>query len=67
MIRDLRKSVVSLRGIKKSEKLTKENIGIKRPGTGLPPKEYESILGKKTKHAIRKDSLIQRADYASFI
>jgi len=64
MMRDVRKSIVSLRDIQKGEKFTKENIGIKRPGTGLPPKEYASILGKKAKRAIRKDSLIQRVDYA---
>jgi N,N'-diacetyllegionaminate synthase len=53
-----KKSIVSLSEIKKSEKLTKDNIGIKRPGGGLEPKYYFAVLGKIAKRDIKKDSLI---------
>jgi len=39
-------SVVTLRPIAWGEILTRENIGIKRPGTGKPASRYEQILGK---------------------
>lgn len=63
MLKDVRKSVVSLRSIKKGEKFTKENIGIKRPGNGLPPKTYKSLLGKTARRPIKADSLLKRSDY----
>lgn len=58
-IKIVRKSLVALRDIKKGEKFTKENVGIKRPGTGLSPKNYFKILGQKAKMDIRADSLIK--------
>lgn len=64
MMRDVRKSVVSLKSIKKGEKLTEENIGIKRPGTGLAPSESKSILGKTATRALAEDVLLKRSDYA---
>lgn len=58
-----RKSLVSLRDIKQGEKLTGENIGIKRPGTGLEPKYYFKILGKTATRRIKKDVLITKKDF----
>lgn len=53
-----RKSIVSISNIKKGDTLTKENISVKRPGSGISPVKYEEVLGKKTKRDILKDSLI---------
>ncbi len=58
-----RKSVVSLRAIKKGEKFTKENLGIKRPGNGVLPKYYQTLLGKPAKRNIVGDNLIQKGDW----
>lgn len=58
-----RKSIVALKNINKGEKFTKHNIGIKRPGTGLEPKKYFDILGKKAKKDIGADKLIKKSDY----
>ncbi|MFH1326442.1 MAG: N-acetylneuraminate synthase [Candidatus Falkowbacteria bacterium] len=63
MIKTVRKSLVALTNIKQGETLTKRNIGIKRPGTGLAPKMYFKILGKKAKQDIKADSLIKQKDY----
>lgn len=63
MIKTVRKSIVSLRDIKKGEKFTKDNIGIKRPGTGLEPKYYFKILGKIAKKDILKDTLVKKSHY----
>ena len=58
----VRKSIVAARHIRKGEKLSFENLTIKRPGTGIKPKYIESILGKKAKRAIAADSLINKED-----
>ncbi len=64
MMKTVRKSIVSLKDIKKGEKFTKNNIGIKRPGTGLEPEYYFTILNKKAKKDIKADELIKKHDYA---
>lgn len=52
-------SVVSIRPIKKGEKLTKKNIWVKRPGTGeIKAIHYPKILGKVAKANIEKDKLL---------
>jgi len=48
----LRRSVYITENIKKGDRLTKENIGIIRPGLGLDPKYYDIVLGKQ----IRRDA-----------
>lgn len=56
-------SVVSIKMIKKDEILTRDNLWVKRPGTGeIPAEEYESILGKKATRDIQKDKHINRDD-----
>jgi sialic acid synthase SpsE len=39
--------------------ITKEMIGIKRPGGGIDPSMYESLVGKKVVRFIAKDSLLE--------
>lgn len=58
MTKTVRKSLVSLKAIKKGEKFTEENLGIKRPGTGQAPKNYSKLLGKIAKRDIPTDTLI---------
>lgn len=47
-----RRSIFAVKDIDKGERITKDNIRIIRPGYGLPPKEYENVLGKTVKSAI---------------
>lgn len=42
-----RKSVVALVDIKKGCRLTREMLGIRRPGLGIQPSELESLIGRK--------------------
>ena len=52
-------TVVSIRAIKAGEIFTKENLWVKRPGTGeISAEKYESILGRKAKVNIENDSQI---------
>lgn len=49
-------SVVTIKEIKKGESLTKENIWVKRPGTGeILAEFYETLLGKKAKRNVEID------------
>jgi sialic acid synthase SpsE len=40
-----RRSIVSTTKIKKGEKITKSMLDVKRPGTGIPPKFFDKIIG----------------------
>lgn len=40
-----RKSIVAARLIKKGEILSEENLTVKRPGTGISPMKWESVIG----------------------
>jgi len=53
-----RKSIVASRNITKGEKLSFGNLAIKRPGTGLKPKEVYIIIGKEAIDNIKKDEII---------
>ena len=57
-----RKSVVTLKDLKKGDIISKGDIGIKRPGNGIPPKFLHAIIGKKTLKDIPKDSVISWED-----
>jgi sialic acid synthase SpsE len=50
-------SVVSIKEIKKGEKLSKENIWVKRPGTGkILATDFSKTLNKRTKKKILKNT-----------
>ena len=52
--------VVAVRDIKKGNKITKDAIWVKRPGTGKIPAEfYYDIINKKAKFNIKKDSQLE--------
>ena len=55
-----RKSIVAAKDIGCGEILTEDSLAIKRPGTGIKPKEIYSIVGQKSKFKIEKDTLISR-------
>ncbi|SET07567.1 N-acetylneuraminate synthase [Oceanobacillus limi] len=45
-----RRSIYAAKDIAKGEEYTKENIRIVRPGYGLKPKYYQTLLGKKAEY-----------------
>jgi N,N'-diacetyllegionaminate synthase len=62
-VRDsVRKSIVTAVPIGAGEVFTKQNLAIKRPGTGLKPKEWTRILGKKAARALGPDHLLTLRD-----
>ncbi|MCY6483563.1 N-acetylneuraminate synthase [Clostridium aestuarii] len=50
-----RKSIVAFRNINKGEIIKLEDLDYKRPGDGLSPKYYKSLIGKKANKNINKD------------
>lgn len=54
-----RKSIVAARAIKKGEVFTPENITTKRPGSGISPMKWHSVIGKTAKRDFREDELIE--------
>ncbi|WP_315121940.1 N-acetylneuraminate synthase [uncultured Clostridium sp.] len=56
-------TVVATKPINKGEVLSKENIWVKRPGTGeIKAKYYESVIGKKATRNILEDEHIKWSD-----
>lgn len=57
-------TVCSISDIKKGEKLTKENIWVKRPGTGeILAEHYEELLGKTANRDIKNDEQLDFTDF----
>ena len=56
-------TVVTISPIKKGEIFTKENLWVKRPGTGaIPAEDYESILGKSASRDVPFDTHLDILD-----
>ena len=57
-------TVCSIATIKKGEKLSKENIWVKRPGTGkILAEHFDSILGKTALRDIKNDEQLDFSDF----
>jgi N,N'-diacetyllegionaminate synthase len=53
-----RKSLVTTQDIPAGQRLTKEYIAVKRPGTGLPPSMISHVLGRTIRVAVPAGTLI---------
>ena len=54
-----RKSIVAATAIKRGELFTEENLTAKRPGTGLSPMQWESVIGKAAGRDFEADEAIE--------
>lgn len=54
-----RKSIVASRNIKAGELFSEKNLTTKRPGTGISPMDWDSIIGKKAGRDFSEDELIE--------
>lgn len=54
-----RKSIVAARNIRTGDVLTEENITVKRPGNGVSPMLWDSVLGAVAKRDFIADELIE--------
>ena len=53
------KSIVAARPIARGETLTEDNITVKRPGNGISPMKWDSVIGTKAVRDFDCDSLIE--------
>ena len=53
-----RKSLVALRPIRRGERFSEQNVGIKRPGNGISPMCFWEWLGRRAKRSYRPDEVI---------
>ncbi len=58
-----RRSIVALSDIKQGESFNQNNIGLRRPGNGLPAIMIEEIFGKKSAKKISKGDLLKIGDF----
>lgn len=54
-----RKSIVAARDIRAGEVFTEENITVKRPGNGISPMLWDTVIGQTAKRDFDADSLIE--------
>lgn len=59
-----RRSIIVTCDIVKNEFLTIGNIGLKRPGSGLPAGLFEQILGLRCTSSIKKGHILKWGDFA---
>ena len=60
-----RRSVVALKDIKLGERFDSNNVGLRRPGGGLPPALIDQVLGLRAAHAIRRGERLALGDMNS--
>ena len=53
-----RRSIIAKIGISEGTVITEDMLDIKRPGTGIVPKYFDSVIGMRAKKDIKKDDLI---------
>ncbi len=61
--RHARRSIVVKKFIKKGEKITEKKIIPKRPGTGISPMHWLSVIGKIATKNLFEDTIIKRSDF----
>ncbi|MBE5859791.1 MAG: N-acetylneuraminate synthase [Butyrivibrio sp.] len=57
-----RKSIIAAKDIKKGEVFTEDNLTTKRPGNGISPMLWNSILGQRAVRDFSEDELIELGD-----
>ena len=57
------RSIVTTKEIKKGHIFSKEDLTAKRPGTGIPPKYVDFIIGKEARRNIEEDELVRKDDF----
>lgn len=58
-----RRSIVSATNLFKGGQINESDLSYKRPGTGISPKEYMKIIGKRLTRDIEKDTLLKYDDF----
>ncbi|MBU4230859.1 MAG: N-acetylneuraminate synthase family protein [Proteobacteria bacterium] len=62
--RNNRKSIVLSRNVNAGERLTEDDIAVKRPGYGIAPKYFEQVIGRRMAKDMQKDTVLTWNDLA---
>lgn len=57
-----RRSIVAVRDIAPGDVLTDQNIGLRRPGTGIAPRLWDDVVGRTAKKSVSEGSQITWED-----
>ncbi len=57
------RSLVTKRELKKGEILSVDNLSSKRPGTGIPSKDINRVVGKKVIRSLSRNTLLKETDF----
>jgi sialic acid synthase SpsE len=60
-----RRSIVALCPIARGDAFTTANVGVRRPGTGLPPEVLGAVLGRHAARAMRQGEPVGQGDIAT--
>jgi N,N'-diacetyllegionaminate synthase len=55
----MRRSIVAARTIEPGRSLTEDDLTCKRPGTGIPPSDWDKIIGRPVKEPVVRDTILQ--------
>ena len=55
----VRKSIVARGAIQEGAIFSEENLCVKRPGTGVSPREWDNVIGRKACRSFEEDELIE--------
>jgi N-acetylneuraminate synthase/N,N'-diacetyllegionaminate synthase len=53
-----RRSIVSSVDIPEGQSINEKMVDFKRPGTGIPPKDVQLLLGKRAARDIKRDEVL---------
>ena len=59
---NMRRSIVVVRDMKAGEIIRKEDLDVKRPGTGMEPEKIKCVVGKKLIRDIGEDTVLFESD-----
>lgn len=61
--RQFRRSIYVIKDVAQGEALTPNNLRVIRPGDGLPPRHWESVLGQEARHDLKRGQPLRQEDY----
>ena len=56
------KSIVTTRDLPASTVISESHLAVKKPGTGIPARKIREIIGRKLRHDVVMDQLLQEED-----
>ena len=60
--KNMRRSVIASKDLKAGSKISIADLDVKRPGTGIPPEEMKTLVGKILNRDIEANTLIKKSD-----